>query len=86
MKLHLSKRDIDFLKEYAEEAYKRMHDFVKDEEVVFSINRDDIVDFQLDISDAIVDVGMNNQDTVNDIGIRLYSIYDELLYQIKHSN
>lgn len=85
MKFHLSRENIDFLKKHAEEACERMHGFVEEDEVVFLINSDDLVDFQLDLNDAIVDVGMNNQDTVNEIGIRLYSIYDELLFQIKHS-
>ena len=33
----------------------------------------------------IVDSGMDNEDTVNDNGKRMYKIYDEILYQ-KHNN
>lgn len=45
----------------------------------------DIQELQLLINDEIVYRGLENQDTVNDFGKRLYALYDEVLYQ-KHNN
>lgn len=83
MLLYLKRNDVDFLKKYAHDAYEQMFDFKGEDEVHFYVK--DVVEYQLDINDAIVDVGMDKQDTVNKIGKKLYEIYDELLYQIKHS-
>lgn len=47
----------------------------------FKIKKEDIREVQLLINDEIVLRGMDNQDTVNDIGIKLYRLYDEILYQ-----
>lgn len=45
----------------------------------------DIDEMQLLINDEIVYRGLNNQEAVNDLGKRLYALYDEMLYQ-KHNN
>ncbi len=45
----------------------------------------DIDEMQLLINDEIVYRGLNNQEAVNDLGKRLYALYDEILYQ-KHNN
>lgn len=45
----------------------------------------DIDEVQLLINDEIVYRGLNKQDAVNDLGKRLYELYDEVLYQ-KHNN
>ncbi len=45
----------------------------------------DIKELQFLINDEIVYRGLNNQETVNDLGKKLYALYDEILYQ-KHNN
>lgn len=45
----------------------------------------DIDEVQLLINDEIVYRGLNKQETVNDLGKKLYALYDEILYQ-KHNN
>lgn len=52
-----------------------------DKVIGFKIKKEDIREVQLLINDEIVLRGMDNQDTVNDIGIKLYRLYDEILYQ-----
>lgn len=82
MTFTLKKTDFEFLKEKSPEAYARMQDVTESEVVSFTVDKDDVVEMQLDINDTIVQKGMHKQDTVNKIGIRLYEIYDELLAQI----
>lgn len=41
----------------------------------------DIKELQLLINDEIVYRGLENQERVNDLGKRLYDLYDEILYQ-----
>ena len=45
----------------------------------------DIDEVQLLINDEIVYRGLDDQETVNDLGKKLYALYDEILYQ-KHNN
>ena len=42
-------------------------------------------EIELLINDEIVYRGLDRQDAVNDLGKRLYELYDEVLYQ-KHNN
>ena len=49
------------------------------------LNVSDIDEIQLLINDEIVYRGLNKQETVNDLGKKLYVLYDEILYQ-KHNN
>ena len=49
------------------------------------LNISDIDEVQLLINDEIVYRGLDRQDAVNDLGKRLYELYDEVLYQ-KHNN
>lgn len=53
--------------------------------VIFKINQNDVQEVQLLINDEIVLHGMDNQETVNDLGIKLYKLYDEILYQKKNN-
>lgn len=53
----------------------------KDNLVYFTIDKSDFREVQMLINDEIVLNGLDNQDTVNDLGINLYKLYDELLYQ-----
>ncbi len=52
---------------------------------VKEIEVSDIKELQLLINDEIVYRGLDNQETVNDFGKKLYDLYDEILYQ-KHNN
>lgn len=45
----------------------------------------DIDEVQLLINDEIVYRGLNKQETVNDLGKKLYALYDDILFQ-KHNN
>ncbi len=45
----------------------------------------DIKELQFLINDEIVYRGLDNQETVNDFGKKLYALYDEVLEQ-KHGN
>lgn len=49
------------------------------------LNVSDIDEIQLLINDEIVHRGLDKQETVNDLGKKLYALYDEILYQ-KHNN
>lgn len=49
--------------------------------IEFEINKVDFREVQLLINDEIVFNGMDNQEKVNNLGIKLYKLYDELLYQ-----
>lgn len=52
-----------------------------DDYIEFSIDAKDFREVQLLINDEIVLHGIDNQDTVNDLGLRLYKLYDDILYQ-----
>lgn len=52
-----------------------------DDYIEFSIDIKDFREVQLLINDEIVLHGMDNQDTVNDLGLKLYKLYDDILYQ-----
>jgi hypothetical protein len=80
MKFVLCKDDFSFLKKNAEDACELMYSENSNEGTV-SFEVKDVSDFMVELNFAIVDVGMDNQDTVNRIGKRLYNIYDEILYQ-----
>lgn len=45
----------------------------------------DIDEIQLLVNDEIVYRGLDNQETANVLGKKLYALYDEILYQ-KHNN
>ena len=54
----------------------------EDESIVeFNIADSNVQKVQLLINDQIASNGMNNQDTINDLGLKLYKLYDEILYQ-----
>lgn len=55
---------------------------VKDDDCInFNIDIKNLREVQLLINDEIVLNGMDNQDTVNNLGLKLYKLYDEILYQ-----
>lgn len=54
-------------------------------EGIVELDLSDIDEVQFLINDEIVYRGLDNQETVNDMGKKLYALYDEILYQ-KHDN
>jgi hypothetical protein len=79
MKFELKQSDYSFLEKYAPEEIEMTSVKSTDPEVCFDVS--DVLEFQLRINDAVLDVGMDDEDTVNRIGKRLYNIYDKILYQ-----
>lgn len=81
-KLKLSKSDFEFLSSYMElssECIKLPTIKCKNEFVEFEV--EDYSNFQVMMNFDIVNDGMDNQDTVNELGKRMYQIYDEILIQ-----
>lgn len=84
MKMKLRLDDYNFLKKYAPDAVAFIDiEAIDNNDVRFLITNFD--EFVIEHTFAVLDVGMDDEDTVNDIGKRLYSIYDELLYQKKNN-
>ena len=84
MKFVLTDNDMTFLRQYDkdEDVIPLITDIKKtDLGCEFSANFDDLID---GLTFAVISVGMDDEDTVNDIGKRLYSITDNLVAQ-KHS-
>lgn len=54
-------------------------------EGIVELDLSDIDEVKFLINDEIVYRGLDNQETVNDLGKKLYALYDEILYQ-KHDN
>lgn len=48
--------------------------------IVFDVQ--DILEFQLRINDEIIEHGLDNLETVNKLGVKLYQLYDEIYYQL----
>lgn len=81
MKFKLRKSSFEILKNVPD-ITDCLLDINNDNDYVhFVIKDENIQEVQLLINDEIVLNGMNNQDTVNDLGIKLYKIYDEIKYQ-----
>ena len=77
----LSKEEFEFLKKYIKLSLKWIKNVrERDGRVLFEISEDNKEDFQDDIISAIIHDGMDNQDTVNDLGIEMYRIHDNLMY------
>lgn len=80
---HLSKSDFEFLNLKSPESVESISTIENEnnEKVAFEVPNDKYSEFESRINDSILDIGLDDEDTVNEIGKRLYSIYDELLYQ-----
>ncbi len=80
---YLNKSDFDFLKSKSPESIEMVSSIKEetDEKVTFEVLDDDYSEFESRINDSVLYIGMDDEDTVNEIGKRLYNIYDELLYQ-----
>ena len=80
---HLSKSDFEFLNLKSPESVELISTIENEnnEKVAFEVPNDKYSEFESRINDSILDIGLDDEATVNEIGKRLYSIYDELLYQ-----
>lgn len=84
MKFDLSISDFEFIKKRIPTAFKMIESFVtENNRVVFDVKDDKLSDFEDEFTFAVLDFGMDNEDTVNEIGKRIYFVYDKLLYQIE---
>lgn len=81
MKFKLNKYMFDLLKENVPDALEYVIEVQGEDQINFVIKDSDVSEVKLLINDEIVLHGMDNQDTVNDLGLRLYKLYDDILYQ-----
>ena len=81
----LSKKDFNFLNDKIPYAYKLVTTKEeKNNNIYFDVK--EVSDFQDEINMEIVDSGMDDEDTVNKLGKRMYQIYDNLLYQKRNNS
>lgn len=83
MVFELKQSDYSFLKKYSPESIELTN--VISSSLMIRFDVADVSEFQSRINDSVLEFGLDDEDTVNDIGKRLYNIYDELLYQ-KYEN
>lgn len=83
MVFELKQSDYSFLEKYSSDAVELTNIISASSIIRFDVS--DVSEFQLRINDSVLEFGMDDEDTVNDIGKRLYNIYDELLYQKKNN-
>jgi hypothetical protein len=82
VKFKLNKSIFDILKNNVVDTLEYLQDLNEDnEKVTFVIKDEDVQEVQLLINDEIVLHGMDNQQKVNELGLKLYKLYDEILYQ-----
>lgn len=81
MKFKLKKSLFDLLINVPEVEQYIVNKVDDDDCINFNIDTKDIREVQLLINDEIVLKGMDDQDTVNSLGLKLYKLYDEILYQ-----
>lgn len=80
MTFFLQKKDFSFLEKRIPYAYKMVTNIQEiDDKVFFYV--DEVGEFQDEITMEIVDTGMDNEDTVNELGREMYFIYDTILAQ-----
>lgn len=81
MKFKLKRNLFDLLINVPDVNQYIFNKFEIDDYVNFNIDTKNIREVQLLINDEIVLNGMDNQENVNGIGLELYKLYDEILYQ-----
>lgn len=81
MKFKLKKSLFDLLINVPEVEQYIVNKVDDDDCINFNIDTKDIREVQLLINDEIVLKGLDDQDTVNSLGLKLYKLYDEILYQ-----
>ncbi|MEI3577927.1 MAG: hypothetical protein V8Q07_05695 [Acutalibacteraceae bacterium] len=81
MKFTVAKKEYDFMLKHFDCGMDRITNIHKDDKSVsFEVADDEMDDFQVDMTSDIIHNGMDNQDTVNQIGIEMYRIHDSLMY------
>lgn len=84
MLFKLSKENFNFLKSNIPYAFEFVNNIQNtSDDILFNV--ENVGDFQNEITMEIVDSGMDNEDTVNKKGIKMYEIYDAILYQKRNS-
>lgn len=84
MKFKLSKKQYQFLLSLNDiDKFIAKSVSTNDDNVLFEV--DDVSKFQDEIYFNVVDDGMDREGKVNDLGEKIYNIYDELLYQIENA-
>lgn len=81
MVIKLDKEMSDFLLKEVEDIEPLIVSRREVDENTVELNVSDIDEIQLLINDEIVYRGLDKQETVNDLGKKLYALYDEILYQ-----
>lgn len=81
MKFKLKKGLFDLLINVPEVEQYIVNKVEEDDCIDFSIDIKNLREVQLLINDEIVLNGIDNQDTVNSLGLKLYKLYDEISYQ-----
>ncbi|MDD7428616.1 MAG: hypothetical protein SOU50_10395 [Oscillospiraceae bacterium] len=76
----LKKEEYDFIVQNMPNTFECVKN-VKEDNSVVTFDVDDFTDFLVTMNFDIVDNGMDNQDTVNKLGIQMYRIYDNILAQ-----
>lgn len=81
MKLVLKRDMLEFLKNEIEDVAPLIGEIKKISSGTYEVDIKDIQEVKLLINDEIVYRGLDNRDTVNDIGKKMYELYDEILTQ-----
>ena len=83
MEAKLSTTDFDFFAENFTCAIDNIQDIKRDDSTVsFAIKCSDLTAFEVDMDSDIIHNGMDNQNTVNETGKRMYTIYDTIIDQL----
>lgn len=79
MNFFLNNDEMQFLEEYAKDAIALLSiEEKQDNKCVFSADYDNLID---ELTFAVLEKGMDNEDTINKIGKRLYYITDKIVAQ-----
>lgn len=82
MRIELSATDYEFFTSNFDCAIDSIRDVKKSHNSVsFVVNNSDLTTFEVDMTSDIIHNGMDNQNTVNDTGKRMYEIYDNIIDQ-----
>lgn len=79
--MKLKKEDYDFMVKHVPEIEEYAENKTEDARfILFELSDENFRNIQSDINDSIVAYGMDQQENLNDIGVKLYQIYDLLPY------
>lgn len=86
MIIKLNNEMLKLLLEEVEDAQSLISNQRKLDSDVKELEVSDIEELQLLVNDEIVYRGLDQQETVNNLGKKLYRLYDEILHQRHYSN